>query len=259
MHNPLTDDPIPDGMLQRIHAFARDLAFGAASGAWSGEFFVFHTAPGEEWQPAGGYEALQERLKPLTRKWWGAMPRSSLLTAYGYLERVETREVASGDQRDTVVLTPKAFELLERAAPASVFISYRRRESSAFALLVLARMKAVGLSPFLDMQDLEPGDEWHARLKDEIEAREHCVVLVGPTTLESAHVRTEIVWALAAGKHLIPIWHNHLTQNVIARAEEDHPELAPFLERQAIVVEPEAPSGYDNAVVQLLNRFGYTP
>ncbi len=250
MYNPLTDDPIPDGVLQRVHAFARDLAFGAAEGLWSSEILVSRSAAGEDWFPLPHTQEFDE----LTSKWGDATPTANLLLSFGFFHRLESRE-----HSDLYILTPKAFELLERAAPASVFISYRRRESSAFALLILARMKAVGLSPFLDMQDLEPGDEWHARLKDEIEAREHCVVLVGPTTLESDYVRTEIVWALDAGKNLIPVWHNHVTQNVIARAEEDHPELAPFLERQAIMVEPEAPSGYHNAVVQLLNRFGYTP
>jgi hypothetical protein len=100
----------------------------------------------------------------------------------------------------------QSFALLDQPAPASIFISYRRRDSSELALLILARFKMLGQEPFLDMS-IEPGDDWETRLRREVAGRDYFVSLVGPTTLESEYVRQEILWALDAGKQIIPIWH----------------------------------------------------
>ncbi len=120
-------------------------------------------------------------------------------------------------------------------------------------------MKEIGLAPFLDMQDLEPGEEWHARLQQEIAARDYCLALISCDTLKSEYVRREIQWALNAEKTLIPVWHGGMDGDVAQDMQVQYPELAAFFAKQAIIVEPETPAGYESAIVQLLNRFGYTP
>lgn len=250
MHNPL-EDPVPDGVIPRVHAFAKDLAYGAAEGLWDSRFSVGYGDNSESLHSHGGFDPV---MLFLLRKWEHQQPSISYLISLEYVNHFENN---SG--YEAYILTPKVFALLEQVAPASVFISYRRSQSSAFALLILARMKAVGLTPFLDMQDLAPGDEWHARLQDEIAQRDYCLVLISCDTLKSEYVRQEIQWALNAQKTVIPVWHGGMNGDSAQEAQEQYPELVPFFTKQAIIVEPESPAGYESAIVQLLNRFGYTP
>jgi hypothetical protein len=140
----------------------------------------------------------------------------------------------------------------------SVFISYHRRESSALALLVLARFKMLGLEPFLDM-NIEPGDDWAARLEIEVKSREYFVCLLGPGTLESPYVRQEIRWALEAGARVIPIWHGGFSDARLAGFRAQYPQLGAFYDKQAIRIEQEHTAAYEIAIIQLLNRFGMMP
>jgi hypothetical protein len=234
MYNPL-EDSIPDDRTHQVHAYAKDLAYGAVEGFWPTTLTWFNDL---ELRPKGEHVVL-------AAKWQGAMPYGSLLISYGYVEGT--------------TLTTKAFDLLNQPAPTSIFISYRRQESSAFALLILARFKALGLEPFLDLNDLEPGDEWHAELEREVLTREHFICLIGPTTLESPHVREEIAWALESDSRIIPVWHAGFDGAQHAAFEAQYPEFAAFFAKQAIQVERESTAQYHNALAVLLNRFGVTP
>jgi hypothetical protein len=251
MYNSFEQD-IPDDPIQRVRAMARDLAYGAAQGLWSSGFMLIHygATPEPDWIDAGGPGDFTSLLD----KWRSVMPHIGLLVSFGYLQE-QQRE----NRESIYTLTSRAFELLEQAPITKVFISYRRAESSALSLLVLARFKlALGLEPFLDM-NIEPGEEWHAELKDRISTCEHFVSLIGPTTLDSEHVREELRWALGSGVRITPVWHNGFGDSHVARMRRSYPELEPFLEKQAIRVEAENPAAYESAIIQLLNRFGYTP
>ena len=138
-------------------------------------------------------------------------------------------------------------------APLSVFISYKRDESSAFALLLQCRLRSVGLDPFLDL-NIAPGEDWSMYLEDRIQQSAYFISLLGPTTLDSPYVRQEIVWALENGpRTIIPVWHNSFSD------QDDHPELKEALSRNAIIVENENVEAYNNAVNKLLNFLGYMP
>ncbi|WP_119068730.1 toll/interleukin-1 receptor domain-containing protein [Aggregatilinea lenta] len=258
MYNSLDLDPVPSDPLRRITAFPRDLAYGIVEQLWPAEFLVSRTERTEEWHARGVDYWADQFTSRLKQKWGMSIPRSHLLRVYGFIEFVETKH-EDDKQFEVYVPTPKAFQLLEQPRPSSVFISYRRSESSALALLIIARMKEIGLAPFLDMQDLEPGEEWHARLQQEIAARDYCLALISCDTLKSEYVRREIQWALNAEKTLIPVWHGGMDGDVAQDMQVQYPELAAFFAKQAIIVEPETPAGYESAIVQLLNRFGYTP
>lgn len=152
----------------------------------------------------------------------------------------------------TYKLSSKAFDLLNRPlTPPSVFISYRRRASSAFGLLLVARLKAVGVqNPFIDM-NIQPGDEWHAQLENIVRGSRYFILLIGDGTLESDYVQQEIAWALATPNVIIiPVLHDDLRQDSLP------PDLA---SKQAIVVERESAEYYELAVLKVLNRLGYTP
>ena len=74
---------------------------------------------------------------------------------------------------DTYGLTERAHRLVdEPASPPNVFISYKRSESSAFALLLEARIKyETTATPIMD-KSIEPGDDWHPQLEDLVKSSE---------------------------------------------------------------------------------------
>lgn len=251
MHNPL-EDPRPDDPIRSVHAFARDLAYGVSVGLSSTEFGIVRFGSGASawYSTEGGGDLIF-----LEAKWQDKFPYPSLLVSFEYLEPLGT--YAEGGT-ELYRLTAKAFALLEQPHPASIFISYRRGESSAFALLLLARFRSMGQEPFLDL-NIEPGSEWHAQLEQEVKSREYFICLIGPSTLESEYVREEIAWALAAKARIIPIWHNGFGDAALTEMQARYADLAGFFGKQAIKVEQENPVTYEGAITQLLNRFGMMP
>ncbi len=244
---------LPDNPTQRVTALARDLAEGAVHKLWSTKFAVYSERFTETmWDsyldfPPGETIPL---VRYLSEKWSDTPPLADLLVSFGYFV---VESFSERRDRYTYLLTDKAFQLLQQPLPTSIFISYSRKQSSAFALLILARLQMVGLDPFLDLKDLAPGDQWHARLENEITSRQHFICLLAPDTLASPYVRQEIEWALKSGKRTIPIWHSSFQFN-----EKDYPELKGFLNSNAIIVENENVKAYNNAVLEILNYFGMT-
>ena len=173
--------------LKRAVEFARDLAQGVADGKWSTQYLVAFSGAGTDWVLFSRDPEAEEQL--LSGKWNNNLPSDELLTTLGYITLV--RRTDAGDLN--YLLTEKALELLEQpAAPPSVFISYKRDQSSAFALLIEARLRLAGNpNPFVD-KNLTPGDEWHGKLEETIKSCEYFVSLIGAKTLESSMVLKEI-------------------------------------------------------------------
>ncbi len=246
--HPLTplDLPIPDDPMQRVRRLARDLAWGALNQRWAPSFMITPEKTHDVWNLNRPDTSMADYVRAV---WGESAPRAHLLHALGYTELNESDRFHA-----YYTLTSRAFDLLHDPVPAAVFISYSRRESSAFALLVLARFKLAGLDAFLDMKDLSPGEDWHARLEREVRARKVFISLLGPQTLDSPHVREEIHWALQHGLTVIPVFHNGFTPSGITDAT-----LAPFVRANGIVVETETTKAYNAAVVELLNAFGVSP
>ncbi|MBK8029216.1 MAG: toll/interleukin-1 receptor domain-containing protein [Chloroflexi bacterium] len=153
------------------------------------------------------------------------------------------------DKGFTFVLTEKALRLLEKpSAPPSVFISYKRDQSSPLALLVEARLRLAGNpNPFVDKL-IVAGEGWRERLKGTIEQSKYFVCLVGKDTLQSEWVQKEIEWAAEASCTLISIWHG---------CEMDETCPAALRERHAITVTGESAREYETAISELLNALGY--
>ena len=137
-------------------------------------------------------------------------------------------------------------ELLEESVQFNVFISYRRLDSSALSLLVLARLKEYDLVPFVDMA-LEAGGSWHADLEERIKGCDYFIVLIGEDTLASPMTLQEISWALDAERTIIPIWHSGFDINCDKWAEAPADVKDAIQATNAIRVTDESASGYNTA------------
>lgn len=192
-------------------------------------------------------------------KWVKQMPLPSLLGTLGYVNWIiDTRF------EGRVELQRAAYDLIEEEASLPVFISYRNTDSSAFALLLLARMKAVGLTPFLDVVGLRGGDDWDAVLREKVTQSDYVISLLGSTTLQSDYVREEIKIAVEKNKHIIPVLHNGFTNADLRVLKTDkHPDIAAvatLLEtKQGITIAQERARDYNSAVIDILNVLGITP
>lgn len=235
--NPF-EQPVPEDMLARVHAFARDLAFGAATGLWNSRIF-WQVLLHPELNPA--YEVFARHISP---KWAGKYPSEHLLVSLAYL-------VAQGTDasRSEYLLTEKAFKLLEKpAAPPNVFISYRRSDSSALALLIEARLRMAGNpNPFVD-KSLVAGQEWNKELEARVKSARYFIMLIGVETLDSSYVRDELTWAEQSNCTIISVWHG-------CKPDDTTPKS--LSTRHAILVESESALGYETAINQLLNGLGY--
>lgn len=243
---------VPQDSFAAVKSFTRILARGALEDWWDSEFYYVEHIDGQSIYPNDEHRDLVDYAL-VYPQWREHLPRFSVFLSLGYFESIP--KTAKSNQ--CYILTPKAFALLDEPPAASIFISYRRDESSVFALLVLARLKeALGETPFLDVRSILPGDDWHATLEDEVKTRENFVCLVGPSTLDdSSFVPQEIEWALEAGARTIPIWHNEFKERDVSKYP-DH--IQTFLRRNAIIVEGNHAKAYDNAIRDLLIYFGIT-
>ena len=237
--------PIPSGDVAWVKLLAKEMAIGADRNLWSPrrllEFFM------------GGAQAVDSNLETYFEKRWKDQDLDhvlELLLSYEYLARPDSESLPQ--------LTAKAYELLDDVEPYNVFISYRRKDSSALALLVLARLKEHGPVPFLDMA-LEACGNWHADLEERIRDCDYFIILLGNDTLESDMTIKEIEWAIEYERTIIPFWHSGFDLNDERWAEVGQEVKDAIQQTNAIRVTDESASGYNTAIVELLNRFGVTP
>lgn len=245
LHNPLDDD-LPADPVDRIHRLARDLAWGAINKLWEARVEI----RGGRIVPMRG--SKNGMLPEYLGRWGDSLPSANLLIAFGYLEEQAVHS-PSGAKMLVGALTLDAFARLKKPIRTpQVYISYNRQESSALALLTVARLQMIGVeNPFIDM-NRNPGDMLHAEQEARVRGSDYLVCLLGPTTLDSDYVLAEIHWGLETeGLNIIPVWHNGF-----APTHDYPPALAT---RNAIRVAEESAEAYNNAIVRLLNRVGYAP
>ena len=234
---------IPSGNVARTKLLAKELALGFDRNLWRHTFQADRgrhiLAPSDLYL----YRYFEERWKATDVRF--------------YLELLQSHEyiVANAGLYE---ITPAAFDLIDEAEPYNIFISYKHRESSAFALLVVARLKEHGLMPFCDMA-LEAGGNWHAELEGRIRDCDYFIVLLGKETLDSKPTVKEIAWAIKYRKTIIPVWHSGFALDSDKWNEVDSKVKDEIRDRQAIRVIEESASDYNRAIVELLNRFGITP
>ena len=232
--------PIPSGDAPRIRLLAKELALGVHKNLWNRNLEIRRNSGSADnnlqtyivrrWQ----YDDFNPVLEPLQGHW--------------YVER----------GRQDFKLTHAAFDLLDETVPYNIFISYKRSESSALALLVNHRLKDSSLVPFVDMA-LVAGGNWHADLEERIKDCDFFIALLGEDTLSSPMTVKEISWALDAKRTIILIWHSGFDIDSEKWAVVPADVMNVIQQTNAIRVTDESASGYNTAIVELLNRFGITP
>jgi hypothetical protein len=268
--------PLPSNPIQRIKVLARELAEGAVNQVWPSTITKVNHNPtiGSQQDYIKEVDHIRIKYRPqvMSAKYFDVMVRESLDMTYivslfryfqarwksdiempdlALLENLGYISVGSGHFK----ITAKSLDLLEDRDLTTIFISYKRSESSAFALLIEDRLGQAGLSPFLDKQ-LQAGDDWHATLEERIKKSDYLILLLGKETLKSEVTIKEIQWAIDGKVTIIPIWHNGFEFKA-----EDWPTLPAEISQtlantHTIRVIEENPLTYDTALRELLNRFG---
>ena len=241
----------PHGRSERLREFATDLAVGYDEGAWGLKLWLTPMDDNSlHWEILDAEE--NDLLELPMDKWENPAPDITGLRSVGYVEAVDKER--KDPYFGAFLLTEKCLSLSK--SRAKVFISYRRDESSAFALLLEARIKQeTNAKPFLD-KNLQPGEEWHGVLEGKIREAEAFICLLGKNTLDSDFVRKEIQWALDSrdNKLIIPVWHNQFDGH-----QSEYQELLnPINQIQAVVIKDESAIGYDTSINLVLNRLEYS-
>ncbi len=86
-----------------------------------------------------------------------------------------------------------------------VFVSYSRRDASAFADELVAGLELAGFAPFLDRHDIVAGEDWEARLGGLIEHADTVVYIVSPEAVKSERCEWEVNTAHAKTKRILPV------------------------------------------------------
>jgi hypothetical protein len=73
-----------------------------------------------------------------------------------------------------------------------VFISYSRKDASAFADELVAGLELAGFAPFLDRHDIAAGEDWEARLGGLIQEADTVVFVVSPEAVKSDRCGWEV-------------------------------------------------------------------
>jgi hypothetical protein len=205
--HPFDDERPLEHPLRDVQMLAHDLAYGAVTGEWNAVITSFR----------GNLNFLDEERPNHARfmkKWQVGSdngPRLDLLIALGYLEHVE---VGNSGQVAYFRITKTSFGLLSAPfVPSRIFVSYRRRESSAFALLIEARLRLAGVPAeaiFVD-KNMHGGERWESRIYRELEQTDYFICLVGSTTLIKGswvNREIEVLKEVRPQSTVIPVCHN---------------------------------------------------
>jgi hypothetical protein len=86
----------------------------------------------------------------------------------------------------------------------NVFISYSRQDTEAAHELV-SELEKAGVSVWLDIAEIRPGDRWQSMIQEELRKARVMVVLLTPSSLASQWTYFEVGAAVADGKIIIPV------------------------------------------------------
>jgi hypothetical protein len=85
-----------------------------------------------------------------------------------------------------------------------VFVSYSRADK-AFASDLVLGLAACGFAPYIDRQDIAPGEDWEKRLQGLISEADSIVYVVSPDSLASENCAQEFRQALELRKRILPV------------------------------------------------------
>src|SRR5262249_16541465 len=96
-----------------------------------------------------------------------------------------------------------------------VFISYSRKDSTAFVDELVLGLEDRGFVPILDRHDIKPCEPWEARLGGLIEQSDTVVFVVSPEAVRSERCDWEINKTRALSKRLLPVIYKSLSDTEI--------------------------------------------
>jgi len=254
MDNPIELPRNPNASLrENAEDFVRDYVYGVVTEGWitilkqqSGRVYTRQTSDSEP------YENKSNSSQIFNNKWVAYLPSRDMLYGLGYLEQI----VMTGEDGRSHLeyrLSRLAFDLLDNPPRRiRIFISYKRSESSAFALLLEARLRLKGVREdyiFID-KSIPNGDLWEQRIRDKIKACDYFISLVGQTTLGSPNVNNELDWAIEDGKSPITICHNGMTASAMTRDD--------LKKYNGYDIKDENALDYEQAVSHILNQLQYS-
>lgn len=253
-------EPVPADHVEAARALTRDFAYGVMAGDWLPDAVIYSMVRDHYWQVRNRVVEPGDNLFDayVERKWGDPnnLPDASYLTLFGYFTQIE-----EGSEYVVCRITEKGLNLLvEPALPPQTFIAYFREQSSAFALLVEARLKEKKIGAFIDKQ-ITVGDDWSKILEETIKNKvDYFICLVAPGTVDRVVIRDEIRWALETRARrnirLIPLWHNGFSERELgADVAEDIREF--ITGTNAIKISDESAQGYETGLNLLLNRLEY--
>ena len=264
--NPL-EQPAPEGVIERAHAFAYDLAWGVAQNLWSIRTTVV-TSIGDNGEWMNFADNQNNFSTYLRNKWNSSPPDADILLALGYLTLYQSQN----GSRDFLIAS-KAFALLVKPAKApSIFISYGHKQSSALALLIESRLRneddTIGV--FIDKY-ITLGDNWHPHLEERIKEREYFILLLGERfvqngdelttklSITSPYIKQEIKWALENDSTILWVCHDGFTLPIEQGSYDDDTwQIIEILrQKQGILIADESAEEYELAVNKILNALGY--
>ncbi len=85
-----------------------------------------------------------------------------------------------------------------------VFISYSRKNTE-FCALVNRFLMTLGITTWVDLNDIEKGKDYVRAIDEAIENSAHYIFLMSPDSVHSKNCIKELEYALLHGKHIIPI------------------------------------------------------
>lgn len=86
-----------------------------------------------------------------------------------------------------------------------IFISYARKDSETFARQLHDDLQIRGITPWLDVNRLKPGDDWNKEIDAAIETARALVVVLSPNAIESVQVGSEWNYAVNLKIPIIPL------------------------------------------------------
>jgi hypothetical protein len=156
---------------------------------------------------------------------------------------------------------PGPVRVPSRAIPQStqdgVFLSYRRRGGWSMARHVYGALENAGFDVFMDYRSLGSG-EFEPVILNQIAARPHFVLLLGPTSLNGVHdpadwVRREIEHALRLKRNVIPVLFDGFSfksEEFLAAAKQC-PSLVKVSKMNGVEIPKDLPEYLDAALERL--------
>jgi len=86
-----------------------------------------------------------------------------------------------------------------------VFVSYARRDATAFADELVGGLELAGFDAFLDRHDIAAGEDWEARLSALIGLADTIVFVLSPASAASERCAWEVDKALSLSKRIVPV------------------------------------------------------